>query len=173
MPQVWIPRRVRRNLNVEVWRRHEEGRLRPTGVAMIERTEEGERQLLLAKSAKNGGWGFPKGGIKDREDVVKGTLREVREETGLRHLLVLAHCLTESVKKPLYEESGLEGKEFYYFYLKLTKPQPLVLQATEIEKIEWVPRRCVPEFIIRNNPDESRREKVLSMLRAHANVPEA
>jgi 8-oxo-dGTP pyrophosphatase MutT (NUDIX family) len=173
MSRILVSQEIQGALDEDALQHHREKKYRPTGVGMIERIENGQRQLLLVQSKKNLGWGFPKGGTGKREGVVKGTLRELREELGLRKLFVLAHYLTESVDKPPLKSHFTLGKRLYFFHLQMKVPEVIVLQLDEILKIEWVTYSDVPEFLVSNNPDESRREKVACMLRAYAKLPTA
>jgi len=56
------------------------------GGVIFRRAPEGWAVLLIRDSYRN--WGFPKGHIEPGEDAATAAVREIAEETGLRHLVL-------------------------------------------------------------------------------------
>lgn len=50
---------------------------------ILARLQAGEPRYLLLRSARHGGWGFPKGHADDGEDDLATARRETLEETGI------------------------------------------------------------------------------------------
>ncbi len=58
--------------------------LRLSVSAVVWRSREAARQLLLMRRSDNGHWGLPGGYVEPGESVAQATAREVLEETGVR-----------------------------------------------------------------------------------------
>jgi 8-oxo-dGTP pyrophosphatase MutT (NUDIX family) len=119
---------------------------------------------------RNGKWDLPKGKIekKDRDHngfvftTMKAALREVREETGLKSLSVLArlpetwHFFTHKKKVFL--------KHTYWFLLEGSGQEQLVPQISEgIELARWIPE--VELSTVLENTYHSLKDLIIPMLR--------
>jgi ADP-ribose pyrophosphatase YjhB (NUDIX family) len=93
------------------------------------------REYLFIK--RLGVWDLPKGKLHKKEPVEKGALREVREETGLKGLLI-----TKDLPSTFHiykNKKGIEVlKETYWFEMKCHIDQKPVPQAEEnITEVKW------------------------------------
>jgi 8-oxo-dGTP pyrophosphatase MutT (NUDIX family) len=89
---------------------------------------------------RRGKWDLPKGKIDEDETPEKCALREVAEETGLRHVtLESLICQTYHV----YEEFGKKIlKETFWYKMKSEGVQNLVPQTEEdIEAVRWIQKK--------------------------------
>ena len=104
-------------------------------------------RFLIVKRAKNddflpGSWEFPGGKIEFGEDVIDGTLREFREETGLNvkveyPINVLTYIIEEPVK--------IEHHYVEIVFLCLMKnPKQAVTLSKEHYAYQWVTFEEVP-----------------------------
>lgn len=90
-------------------------------------------------------WDLPKGKIDPGEREEDCALREVSEETGLKHLELGDFLL---VTHHHYEENGLSLiKETHWYRIASVKDEPLVPQTEEdITEIKWVGREGLDEI---------------------------
>ncbi len=67
----------------------EDGEERAAG-AVLFREEAGRRLYLLLRHEQGGHWGFAKGRIEKGEGVLEAAMREIREETGIGDIELVA-----------------------------------------------------------------------------------
>lgn len=104
--------------------------------------------LLINRS---GLWDLPKGHREKGEDIRVTALREVREETGVKEL-VLGDliCVTDHC----YKRDGIwHLKHTWWFDMLYTAPTDLTPQKEEdISKAAWIARSSLPDFLDRTYP---------------------
>lgn len=115
----------------------------PALVAYLYRSERtrmaivsGSKIVVVKGWLGSGKWGLPGGGLHKGEEPLRGVLREVAEETGIR--------LDVKRVKPLFaEEQRYKGLRFYghYFLAELPDVAPLKAQFLEIAELAWLDRR--------------------------------
>ena len=86
---------------------------------------------------RRGKWDLPKGKLDPKETLEECAVREVEEETGLRHILLGAPLLTTY---HTYDENGKHFlKESHWYRMKVSGKQTLVPQQEEqITQLKWV-----------------------------------
>lgn len=106
------------------------------GLIHIDRSEV----LLIFRRGK---WDLPKGKLDEGEDLEQCALREIEEETGLKHLrsegllYVTYHTYHHTGKRSLKVKHVL--KETYWYLVEGDRNDALMPQTDEdIEKCEWV-----------------------------------
>lgn len=82
-------------------------------------------------------WDLPKGKLDDGETIEECAVREVIEETGLQHVLLMEKL---GITLHTYQEKGEEiEKESHWFRMTAPGHQTLIPQTEEdITTIEWV-----------------------------------
>lgn len=87
---------------------------------------------------RRGIWDLPKGKLDEGENIEACAIREVEEETGMRHL-TLHHLITTTFH--VYFDTYLNEqvtKKTYWYHMSIDTIQNGIPQRTEdIEKIEW------------------------------------
>jgi 8-oxo-dGTP diphosphatase len=102
---------------------------------------DGDNILLIKNWLGPGSYTLPGGGLKKDEDPVKGVVRELEEETGIR-----ANVDNLMMIKPEYlvREKG-HSYQCYGYSLKIDKDTITARQKFEIAEIKWVSVRDVLE----------------------------
>lgn len=100
---------------------------------------------------RRGKWDLPKGKRDEGESIEDCAIREIKEETGLKELIMQSPLLTT------YHTYDLNGKhilkETYWFKLSAPDNQPLIPQAEEqISALEWVAPHRLPEHMKNSFP---------------------
>lgn len=90
--------------------------------------------LLVRGWLGDGRWGLPGGGLHHGEDPVEGTLRELKEETGIE---VNATDLQKLYSRSTKTNHGLRYFAHVYGLQLKSKPE-LSKQRFELTHIEWV-----------------------------------
>ncbi len=92
-------------------------------------------ELLLMY--RRGFWDLPKGKVDDGETIEECALREVKEETGLKKLLLKEKITT--TYHTYKDKSTYILKETHWFKMLAPELQPLIPQkAEQIELLKWV-----------------------------------
>jgi 8-oxo-dGTP pyrophosphatase MutT (NUDIX family) len=102
------------------------------GGIVIRETERGIRVLLIKDGY--GHWSWPKGHQEKGESVDRTALREVREETGLKDLHILAET---GLQEYTYSLGDTEVFKKVHIYLMRTSQKELTAQTEEIEECRW------------------------------------
>ncbi len=105
-----------------------------------------QNDLLMIYRRKK--WDLPKGKLDNDETIEQCALREVMEETGLKHVM-LKHFVSITYHE-YYDEHKKENvvKETHWFAMKAIKTQKLVPQTEEdIEKIQWADRELIKQLL--------------------------
>lgn len=94
----------------------------------------GNKILLIFRRGK---WDLPKGKLDDGENIIDCALREVKEETGVEHLIYQQFLCTSY--HTYYENEKHILKESHWHLLRGDDRDKLVPQTDEdIQKCEWV-----------------------------------
>lgn len=104
------------------------------GGIVFRRTDEGVRYLLIRDSYKN--WGFPKGHLEADESPDAAAVREVHEETGLRHLAMKGPI--EIIDWNFRFRGRLVHKICHFFLIEAASGQPRPLRREGITACKWL-----------------------------------
>jgi len=116
-------------------------------------------QVLLI--FRRGKWDLPKGKLEEGESLEECAVREVEEETGLRHIELQEFLLTTYHTYDDYGHSIL--KESYWYRMRSSSAEVLVPQTIEdIHEIKWVSREDLAPYMGNTFPSI---KAVLSQLR--------
>ena len=109
-------------------------------------TDGNGRILALERSDFRGAWQLPQGGLKRRETPLKGVMREIEEETGLKsRALKLVDkypdlLVYELPQKAQSKKTGLgQVQRWFYFALKKPSTTPVKPPKGEFRGAKWVP----------------------------------
>lgn len=95
---------------------------------------------------RNGKWDLPKGGIEKGEEIDETAIREVEEETGVRHLKI-----TQKLSKTyhIFKRNGdFRLKITQWYEMSTTYTGPLEGQLEEgIEKVVWLAPEQIPSAL--------------------------
>ncbi|MCX6100123.1 MAG: NUDIX domain-containing protein [Candidatus Bipolaricaulota bacterium] len=91
----------------------EDGKERAAG-AVLFREEAGRRLYLLLRHEQGGHWGFAKGRIEKGEGVLEAAMREIREETGISDIELVAG-LSVTSRYPIRREGRPLLKTVTYY----------------------------------------------------------
>jgi 8-oxo-dGTP pyrophosphatase MutT (NUDIX family) len=110
---------------------------------------KGEMLLIY----RRGFWDLPKGKLDAGESIPDCAIREVQEETGIQTLeLGQFICTTTHHYFDKWINKDAEKHTHWYAMLSLEN-ETLVPQTEEdIEKIEWVPREQLPQYLLQTYP---------------------
>lgn len=89
------------------------------GIIIYRKTPEGPVFLLLYHG--HGYWNFPKGKIESEEKALQAALREVREETGLRHNDIFLNRAFRAHERFVFHRQKEKVFKIVIFYLAETK----------------------------------------------------
>ena len=106
--------------------------------------ENEEKKILF--EFRRGKWDLPKGKLDDGETLEECALREVEEETGLRHIELgeLVGITTHFYRQ---HEEDIE-KETYWYAMRVSGKQILVPQAEEdIFALRWVAEHELHDYL--------------------------
>ena len=95
---------------------------------------------------RNGKWDLPKGKLEDNEDVVECAKREVKEECGIKDLIIVQKLIQT------YHTYSINGKmmlkETHWYLMNSSYSGEFVPQIEEgIEKVEWRSEDDIPELM--------------------------
>jgi len=106
-------------------------------------------ELLLI--FRRGKWDLPKGKLDKGEKLEDCAVREVKEETGLTNIELLAPLLI--TYHTYHEGSKFVLKESHWYRMKVTGEQPLVPQTEEdILEIKWVDKSDLENYMKNSFP---------------------
>jgi len=97
-----------------------------SGGGVVYRKKKSKIEILLLQ-LDNGRWCLPKGLVEKGENMREVALREVKEETGLKHLEIGEKLGQEHFFYFWKEDNTYHNKFVYYFLIKFTgdeKPKP-------------------------------------------------
>ncbi|MFA5998301.1 MAG: NUDIX hydrolase [Candidatus Paceibacterota bacterium] len=164
--QVQVPLNVLVKLETDKVNHHRLKLWRPGTVAI---TENSEGKILLIRSTRSRNWGFPQGGVERDEDLIRGLVRELYEETGIAVSEVRNFCLLDKQDIPNWERDGFtKGKRYYYFHVLCEGVPDVALQLSEVCDFQWLSPRRAEEFI--SAIGDEYRQKRESMLIALKNA---
>jgi len=102
-------------------------------------------RVLLGLSAsfdspwRKGYWEFPQGGVLPGETEEDAVLRELREEVGTDHVVILAKSTGHYHYDWHKEHRGQHGQEQRYFLGRLVGTPELMPDPKEFSDLRWVP----------------------------------
>jgi len=105
------------------------------GGVLFRRTGEGPLYLVIRDSYRN--WGFPKGHVEEGESEVDAARREVREETGLDHLIYRAPAL--EIDWFFRFRGRLIHKTCAFFVFESPEGEASPQEAEGISACRWLP----------------------------------
>jgi len=104
--------------------------------------EDGDLLMIF----RRGRWDLPKGKLDDGEQIKDCAVREVKEETGLRKLHVKRFL---GITYHKYFDTHVNEevvKQTHWFEMRAKRKQQLIpAREEDIEKVEWVDQKKVPE----------------------------
>jgi len=103
-------------------------------------------EYLLLKH-REGHWAFPKGMIKKNETLILCALRELKEETGLKNIIILSEDIT--LKESYYIEKHKIHKTVYYFLAK-SEEKKIKIDGDEILDFKWCEKNKAKEILTYN-----------------------
>ena len=114
---------------------------------------DGKKMLFLVlRSAKHGGWGAPKGHAEPGETEIETAVRELFEETGVRHV-DFAPDFRETIEYEVVKKGERHSKEAVYFLCSINPDELRLshehseLHLGPIEEIEMlVPHLAMQEI---------------------------
>ena len=106
------------------------------GVVVFREGSDGRRYLLL-RHANGGHWSFPKGHLEKGESARDAAVRELTEETGLKHERFLAD-FRERVHYTYQGEGARIEKAVVYFLASVNQFTPVSLSDEHLD-YEWLP----------------------------------
>src|SRR3989338_5314548 len=77
--------------------------------------------LLLKRKLHWKGWEFPKGGVENRESILKSIKREIKEETGQTPENIIRRTITGKFRydKEYADRKGLIGQTYQLFSVEI------------------------------------------------------
>jgi 8-oxo-dGTP pyrophosphatase MutT (NUDIX family) len=111
-------------------------RVETSAGGVIYRWEGGVAHVLLIRDAYSH-WGFPKGHLEAGETAAEAALREVREETGLEHL-VLGKALP-TIDWYFRFRGRLIHKYCHFFLIEAPTGMPSPQRSEGITDCRWLP----------------------------------
>jgi bis(5'-nucleosidyl)-tetraphosphatase len=96
------------------------GHIRGSGVVVYV-LEQAEPHFLLIRSRRDRSWGFPKGHLLKGEELLKGAMRELWEETGIREVALMPG-FTEHVTYRVNRGGRFRQKTVTYFLGRVETP---------------------------------------------------
>ena len=113
---------------------------RPSVFVVVYRKEEKKiKYLLLKRKLHWTGWEFPKGGIKEKENLLQSVRREVLEETGQFPVLINKFNEKGEYKYPtlLPDRQNYMGQEYILFAAEI-KSKKIKLDKKEHSNFKWL-----------------------------------
>jgi 8-oxo-dGTP pyrophosphatase MutT (NUDIX family) len=108
-------------------------------------TNENNELLMIFRRGK---WDLPKGKLDEGEEIEECAIREVQEETGLKHLelgKLVGITYHEYFDKYVNQDVN---KETHWYAMKAAPGQNLAPQTEEdIEEIEWVREEILDVYL--------------------------
>jgi 8-oxo-dGTP pyrophosphatase MutT (NUDIX family) len=114
----------------------------------VVRNAEGELLLIY----RRGNWDLPKGKIEKNETIEDAAIREVEEETGLKHVKIIRPVVFKKWSNKATYHSYFIGdtlamKISYWFEMRAGESIRLVPQTDEdIEQAMWVPQQNLSHY---------------------------
>lgn len=105
------------------------------GVVLWSGTAEAPRFLLL-QNRRHGTWSFAKGHLEPGEDLFRGALREVAEETGIA--LQAAHLDPHFADTSIYRPDGDAWKRVVYFLASDPILETQLQVSAEHQDVAWL-----------------------------------
>jgi len=97
------------------------------------------KYLILKRKLHWKGWEFPKGGIKNKENILKAVKRETKEETGQNPINIKKYSLSGKYKydKKYSDRPGLIGQTYTLFLAEL-KNKKIKISKKEHSSFKWL-----------------------------------
>lgn len=113
-----------------------------SGGGVVE-NEDGEILMIF----RRGKWDLPKGKLDEGEDIEQCSVREVQEETGLKHV-VLQHKICNTLH--IYPMNSRYVLKYTAWYKMTGSAKEVLLPQLEekIEQVKWVKARDIPPLLV-------------------------
>lgn len=122
------------------------------------RKEKPTKYLLLKRKLHWKGWEFPKGGIKNKENIIKAVIRELKEETGQKPLKIIKFNYKGKYRyDKLYKDrQGISGQTFSLYAAEI-KNRKIKLDKKEHSAYKWLPFNKAIKLLTWKNQKKSLR----------------
>lgn len=112
-----------------------------------------ELLMIFKDYGDKSGWVLPKGGVEEGETHEQTAVRETREETGVKDVIIIREI--GSTTYP-FEKEGQKFEKMVVYFLAITPfvdNQVLIIGTTEHEKLtqkdtKWIPFEKVSELLL-------------------------
>ncbi len=111
------------------------GRVEVSAGGVVYRNDQGEYAFVLIRDGY-GKWTFPKGHIEEGESFEVAALEEVKEETGLRDIMIVAPLGTNILTVRMKDGKTYE-KPVHYFLVQTTDSQLSPQASGEVQDAQW------------------------------------
>ncbi len=129
-------------------------------ILMYTKTNKGIKYLILKRKLHWKGWEFSKGGIENKEPILKTVKRELKEETGISDFLWIKKFNFSGkykYEKELSDREGIIGQTFEALYAVRVSPEKMRIKIDKKEhsSYQWVDYKTALNMLTWKNQKES------------------